>query len=95
LRASRWARPRSAQGTRCGGACAASRASEIDGHRAPEGGNGFEIALHDAKATLVSFGAPGHGIAAPRRRRLIADSRRTLARDDRGAHLAAEAEPPR
>jgi hypothetical protein len=43
----------------------------------------------------VSFGAPGRGTAAPRRRRLIADRPRILARDDRAAHLAAEAEPPR
>jgi hypothetical protein len=49
----------------------------------------------NTNATLVSFGAPGHGIAGPRRRRLIADSPRILARDDRAAHLAAEAEPPR
>jgi hypothetical protein len=68
---------------------------EIDGHRAPEGGNRFEVALQDARATLVSFGAPGRGTAAPRRRRLLADRRRILARDDRAAHLAAEAEPPR
>jgi NAD+ kinase len=68
---------------------------EIDGHRVREGGNRFEVVLQDAKATLVSFGAPGHGIAAPRRRRLIADSPRILAPVDRAAHLAAEAEPPR
>jgi hypothetical protein len=43
----------------------------------------------------VSFGAPGRGTAAPHRRRLIADRPRILARDDRAAHLAAEAEPPR
>jgi hypothetical protein len=43
----------------------------------------------------VSFGAPGHGIAALRRRRLVADSPRILARDDRAAHLAGEVEPPR
>jgi hypothetical protein len=29
------------------------------------------------------------------RRRLIADSSRVLARDDRAAHLTPEAEPPR
>jgi NAD+ kinase len=68
---------------------------EIDGHRAPEGDNRSGVALQDAKATLVSFGAPGGGAAASRRRRLIADRPRILARDDRAAHLAAEAEPPR
>jgi hypothetical protein len=68
---------------------------EIDGHRTRESGNRFEVALQNAKARLVSFGAPGHGIAVLRRRRLVADSPRILARDDRGAYLAAVVEPPR
>jgi hypothetical protein len=53
------------------------------------------IALQEAKATLASSGSPGHGIVAPRHRRPIADSPRILANDDRAAHVAAEAEPPR
>ena len=69
--------------------------TDAAGHRARESGNRFEVALQNAKATLVSFGAPGHGIAALRRRRLVADSPRILARDDRAAHLAGEVEPPR
>jgi hypothetical protein len=69
--------------------------TDAAGHRARAGGNRFEVALQNAKATLVSFGAPGHGIAALRRRRLVADSPRILARDDRAAHLAGEVEPPR
>ena len=68
---------------------------EIDGHRAQESGNRFKVALQNAKATLVSFGAPGHGIAVLRRRPLVADSSRILARDDRGAYPAAVVEPPR
>jgi hypothetical protein len=48
-----------------------------------------------AEATLVSFGVPGSGIVAPRRRRRIADGHGILSCDDRAAHLAAEAEPPR
>jgi hypothetical protein len=47
----------------------------------------------NAKATLVSFGAPGDRIAAPRRP--IADGPRILARNERAARLAAAAEPPR
>jgi hypothetical protein len=43
----------------------------------------------------VSFGVPGLGIAALRRRLLMADSSRVLARDDRAARRGAEAEPPR
>lgn len=35
------------------------------------------------------------GIAALRRRRLVADSPRILAQDERAAHLAGEVEPPR
>jgi hypothetical protein len=35
------------------------------------------------------------GIAALRRRRLVPDSPRILARDERAAHLAGEVEPPR
>jgi hypothetical protein len=69
--------------------------TDAAGHGARESGNRFEVALQNAKATLVSFGAPGHGIAALRRRRLVADSPRILARDDRAAHLAGEVEPPR
>jgi hypothetical protein len=69
--------------------------SDAAGHRARAGGNRFEVALQNAKATLVSFGAPGHGIAALRRRRLVADSPRILTRDDRAAHLADEVKPPR
>jgi hypothetical protein len=56
---------------------------------------GFEVALQDAEATVVSFCAPGHGIAAPRRGRVIANSPRIRRRDDRAAHLAANAQPPR
>ena len=49
----------------------------------------------NAEATHVSFGAPGHGIVAPRRRRRIADGQRVIARDARAAHLTAAAEPRR
>jgi hypothetical protein len=56
--------------------------------------NRFDVALQGTKATVVSFGARD-GIAGLRRRRPIADSRRILARDDRAAHLAAAAEPPK
>jgi len=58
-------------------------AVEIDGQRHTPASDRFELTLHDRKATLVTFGAPGHGIAALRGRRLIADSPRILARDDR------------
>jgi hypothetical protein len=57
--------------------------------------NRFDVALQDATATVVSVGARGHGIAGLCRRRPIADGPRSLARDERAAHLAAEVEPPR
>ena len=57
--------------------------------------NGFDVALHDATATVVSVGARGHGIAALCRRRAIADGPWSLARDERAAQLAVGVEPPR
>jgi hypothetical protein len=57
--------------------------------------NRFVVALQEARAMLVSFGAPGHSIAAPRRRRQVADGARILGRDERAAELAGEAGPPR
>jgi hypothetical protein len=57
--------------------------------------NRVDVALQDATATVVSVGARGHGIAGLCRRRPIADGPRSLARDERAAHLAAEVEPPR
>ncbi len=58
---------------------------EIDGRRHATTAQRFRLTLHPGKATLVSFGPAGHGLAALRRRRLIADSPRVLARDDRGS----------
>jgi hypothetical protein len=43
----------------------------------------FVLRLVEASATLVSLGDPGLGLAALRRRGLITDSPRVLARDDR------------
>ena len=57
--------------------------TEIDGQRRTLGGEHFEIRRHDHKATLVMFGPPDRGFAALRRRQLIADSPRLLARDER------------
>jgi NAD+ kinase len=58
---------------------------EIDGQRRPLEGLRLRIALHPDKSTLVTFAAAGRGLAGLRRRRLIADSPRVLARDDRAA----------
>ena len=66
---------------------------EIDGHRRPSDARRFEVTLHDDRATLVTFGETGHGLAGVRRRGLIADSPRILARDSRLPHGERWEEP--
>jgi NAD+ kinase len=56
---------------------------EIDGRRSPPRAHSFRLTLSPGKATLVSFGPAGRGLTGLRRRRLITDSPRILARDDR------------
>ena len=56
---------------------------EIDGHEQDVEGRKFVLRLAEERATLVSLGDPGLGLAALRRRGLITDSPRVLARDDR------------
>jgi NAD+ kinase len=56
---------------------------EIDGRRSTPRADSFRLTLEPGKATLVSFGPAGPGLAGLRRRRLITDSPRILARDDR------------
>jgi NAD+ kinase len=56
---------------------------EIDGQRYPMETLDYRLSLHEEKVTLVSFGELGLGIPGLRERRLITDSPRVLARDDR------------
>jgi NAD+ kinase len=56
---------------------------EIDGQRRPLDALRLRIALHADRSTLVTLAATGRGLDALRRRRLISDSPRVLARDDR------------
>jgi hypothetical protein len=56
---------------------------EIDGHQRSLQALEYHISLHEERVTLVSFGEPGLGLEGLRRRRLITDSARVLARDDR------------
>jgi NAD+ kinase len=56
---------------------------DVDGQRRPFEDRRFEFALHPDKLTLVTFGTAGRGLAGLRRRGLIADSPRVLARDAR------------
>ena len=65
---------------------------EVDGHALEVGtaeDTTFTIALCEHTATLVAMAEPGLGIAALRRRGLVTDSPRVLARDERGASAAA------
>jgi NAD+ kinase len=57
---------------------------EVDGHRRDLESRRFALTLHMDKLALVRFGAPGHELAVLRRRGLITDSPRVLARDARG-----------
>jgi NAD+ kinase len=56
---------------------------EIDGHEHAIEGPRFHLALHPDKLTLVTFDPSGRGLAGLRKRRLITDSPRVLARDER------------
>jgi NAD+ kinase len=58
---------------------------EIDGHTYPLQVLDYRLSLHEKKVTLVSFGELDLGIEGLRQRRLITDSPRVLARDDRAA----------
>ena len=61
---------------------------EVDGHGQEVDGTRFELRLVETAATLVSVGDPGLGLTALRRRGLITDSPRVLARDDRATKHA-------
>lgn len=56
---------------------------EIDGHAYPIEDVDYRISLAEERVTLVSFGEGGAGLTGLRKRGLIADSPRVLARDDR------------
>jgi NAD+ kinase len=59
---------------------------EIDGHTRESADLDYTISLEQDKATLVSFDGPQRRLTALRARRLIGDSPRVLARDDRALH---------
>jgi len=58
---------------------------EVDGHERVVEAHRFRIVLHPDKLTLVTFDPSGRGLAGLRKRRLITDSPRVLARDERAA----------
>jgi NAD+ kinase len=61
---------------------------EIDGFRTLPGARSFRLTLQPDVVRLITFGTPSRGVAGLRRRRLITDSPRVLARDDRTAAAA-------
>jgi hypothetical protein len=61
---------------------------ELDGHIYPMDATEFSVSLEENRVTLVSFGNVGMRISGLRERRLITDSPRVLARDDRAAGRA-------
>jgi NAD+ kinase len=65
---------------------------EVDGHARPLDDIDYELSLYREKVTLVSLDEMGLGIAGLRRRRLITDSPRMLAGDDRRADEAVRAQ---
>jgi NAD+ kinase len=58
--------------------------AEVDGQRRPLGDPRFRLRLDPGRLVLVAFDRAGHGLAGLRRRGLIADSPRVVARDRRG-----------
>jgi NAD+ kinase len=56
---------------------------EVDGHRVESSAKRFAVSMQDDYATLVRLGDPDSGLPGLRRRRLITDSPRVLARDAR------------
>jgi NAD+ kinase len=66
---------------------------EIDGHAHELDGTRFTVELERAKLKLVAVEAPGRGLTALRRRGLIADSPRVLARDKREPSPRGSAPP--
>jgi hypothetical protein len=56
---------------------------EIDGRARPLQGVRFALTLHADKLALVTFGPSGRGLTGLRQRRLVIDSPRILARDER------------
>jgi NAD+ kinase len=62
---------------------------EIDGHAQPADELDYAITLHQEKVTLVGLDGPSLGLTGLRERRLISDSARVLARDERARDLPA------
>jgi NAD+ kinase len=60
---------------------------EIDGHGRELAGPSYTLTLHADKLTLVTFATDGRGLTGLRKRLLVFDSPRILARDERDKPL--------
>jgi NAD+ kinase len=67
---------------------------EIDGHRRPVEATSFRLTRQENKVKLVTFSPSGATLGTLRRRGLIADSPRVLARDDRGQQAVGRGQLP-
>jgi NAD+ kinase len=66
---------------------------EVDGHRVESTGMRFAVGIEENYATLVDLGDPDRVFSGLRRRGLITDSPRVLAREVRTAHDEVETTP--
>jgi NAD+ kinase len=67
---------------------------EIDGHRRPLEATSFRLTRQENMVELVTFSPSGAALGALRRRGLITDSPRVLARDDRGQRVGRRGQLP-
>jgi NAD+ kinase len=67
---------------------------EIAGHRRPVEATSFRLMRQENKVKLVTFSPSGITLGTLRRRGLIADSPRVLARDDRGQQPVGRGQRP-
>lgn len=58
---------------------------EVDGRPAEVGGVRYTVTMREDAATLVASAEPDHGLGGLRKRRIVMDSPRVMARDDREA----------
>jgi NAD+ kinase len=66
---------------------------EVDGHQVAPGAARFAVSVQQGYATLVDLGDAAGALSALRRRGLVADSPRVLARDERAARQELQAAP--
>jgi NAD+ kinase len=66
---------------------------EVDGHRVQSTASRFAVSTEDGYATLVGLGDPDTGLTGLRRRGLVTDSPRVIARERRDRRPQVEPLP--